>query len=52
VAVGAVEELLGAKVRQEELVARPLWEKRRRVRRSFDVESEWIVRQWLKQPCR
>jgi hypothetical protein len=52
VAVGAVEELLGARVRREQLVERPLWEKRRRVRRSFDPESERIVRQWLKLPCR
>lgn len=52
VVAGAVEELLGARVRHEELVARPLWEKRRRVRRSFDLQSEWIVRQWLKLPCR
>lgn len=52
VKVGAVEELLGARVQCEGFVARPLWEKRRRVRRSFDPESEFIVRQWLKLPCR
>ncbi len=52
VAVGTVEELLRARVQREELVARPLWEKRRRVRRSFDPESEWIVRRWLQLPCR
>lgn len=52
VEVRGVEELLGARVEREELRARPAWEKRRRVRRSFDAESEWIVRQWLRPPCR
>ncbi|MEJ1935348.1 hypothetical protein WDZ92_34565, partial [Nostoc sp. NIES-2111] len=52
VEVKAVEELLGARVQREELRERPAWEKRRRVRRLFDPESEWIVRQWLRLPCR
>ncbi len=47
-----LEELLGAPVERGSLRDRPLWEKRRRVRRAFDPESEWIVTHWLREPCR
>jgi hypothetical protein len=48
----ALENLLGARIERVARQPRELWQKRRRVRRSFDFESEWITEKFLHRPCR